>query len=450
MPQTLKIKLLLQKISPASRVILQRQILLLGGMVAQKATSAAIVILLCRYLLPEQFGAYVVAMSLIELAFLFIGFGTQTIMIRAIAQGRDVDAVCRAGLVTRLAAALPGIPALLVAAALIPAQGGIGALALLMLPGMLAYVFAEIPIALLLARNRMAWKACLDLAAGLLGFALMFAFLRCGWGLKGAAAAFSIRRVFQLLLAQWMCTRINAAELTHQKTLVPASFGSETRRLLREAAPLGIAGLAVAFHARWAPLLLAAWVSSEASGLFASAWQFFELITLVGTVMAGAAFPAMASAYAQSRAHGSSLALNTAMINLLAGILLAAVASLLAQWALPLVLGRAFSPSAPVLRVLLSATPLIFLYEMILHSLYANGRQRRVAAMRLLGLVSGLLLNCLLLPRHGIIGGAWATLANECIMTIGMLCMAADKRFIAPALIAGAGGACVFCVAFLF
>jgi O-antigen/teichoic acid export membrane protein len=401
---------------PTARTLLNRQALLVAGMVAQKASAAAIVVILCRYLLPDQFGAYVVAMSLIELAFLGIGFGTQTIMIRAVAQGRDLAATYRAGMAVRFVSALVAVPALLLTARAMPGAE-VGLLAFLMLPGMLAYVFAETPLALLLGRNRMAWKAGLDFLASLAGLGLMWGFLAAGYGLPGAATAFSLRRILNLLLAEWACARLDGVSLMRlwgvPGRLAPAA--AEARRLWREAAPLGLAGLAVALHTRWAPLLLAAWISREAAGWFAGAWQFFEVVTLVGTVMAGAAFPALAAAHAQGRAAGERLTVAAGRLNVLAGILLAAAMSLAAGWILPLVLGRAYAPAVAALRLLLAAVPLIFLYEVLLHSLYANNRQVRVVVLRLVGLGTSLLFNSLLLPRWGLLGGAsWPRVSWPC------------------------------------
>ena len=136
-------------------------------------------------------------------------------------------------------------------------------------------------------------------------------------------------------------------------------------------------------------------------------------------------------------------------VNVLTAIPVAATVSAIAAWALPMALGSAYLPSVPILRVLLAAIPIIYFYETILNSLYADSKQNRVVIIRLVGLITSLLLNVSLLPKYGIMGGAWAALINELLMGIVFFAVLPSLRLFFLFLAALATTACILAMALL-
>lgn len=387
------------------RTVFAHQISLLSGAGAQRACSALIVMLLCRALSAEAFGRYVFMMSLLDIAFVLIGFGSHTVIVRAVAQGKDARALCDASFKFRLVTTAAVAP-LLLAAVFIMGRDSLFSLAAIMAVGLVAHVFAEIPLSVLQGRMFMGVKAAIDAATGLAGVVLTAAALASGFGLIGAAWAFSARRVLTLAAAQvWGRLKTGAGLSLRPAGRYPG--------LARESAPFGAAALAVVLYIRWSPILLFALISEKAAGLFGGALQVFEVITLVGTVMARAAFPSLAAAWGADRASGESLAGRIAGVSLAVAAPLAFIVSLIAPWAVPLVFKNHFADSAPVLRVLLAAAPMIFVYEILIHGLYAAHRQKTVLAVVGCGVFSSLALNAALLPRFGLAGAAFAVLLNE-------------------------------------
>jgi len=73
--------------------------------------------------------------------------------------------------------------------------------------------------------------------------------------------------------------------------------------------------------------------------------------------------------------------------------------------------------------VLLVAAPLFFLNYALTHQLIGWDRQKVYAGVSAAALVANLTLDVALVPRFGLVGAAWATVATEVVVTAG--CVAA-------------------------
>jgi len=92
-----------------------------------------------------------------------------------------------------------------------------------------------------------------------------------------------------------------------------------------------------------------------------------------------------------------------------AGVLVAAVLFLLKGRLIALLFGPAFTQSAITAGPLLLAIPLDFVASVFLTVLVAWDHPRRVFAATATAVASNVALNCVLIPRFGAMGAAWAT-----------------------------------------
>lgn len=400
--------------TPTLRSILSQEFALLTGSVIQRACSVLLIILLCRYLSDGQVGRYLFVLSLIEIAVIAIGFGSQTIMVRSLAQGALPRDTYTAGFGLRTISGTATFPLLLLAAGMLHGTS-------LLLPcaimgvGALISAFTELPVSMLIGRRHMGAKSAVDAGISLTGVGLLWLVLASGWGLIGAAIAFTLRNALGFVLMGTVSQRLTGGRPG------PRAPGM-IRSLFMEAAPIGAGFLAIALYTRWSALLLPGLISDQAAGWFGGAWRVFELMTFIGTVLARAAFPSIALAHGATT--GPLLVRRVLGVSLLASIPVTLGGSLLAGLLLPLVLGEEFRASVPILRLLAAVAPLIFVYEIMVHALYAAGRQKQVLAVMLAGVASSLGLNLLCLNMLGLEGAAWAAMANELMLfgAYSMLC----------------------------
>ncbi len=416
---------------PTLLSILRQECALLAGSLVQRGCSVLLIILLCRYLSDGQVGRFLFVLSLIEIAAIAVGFGSQTIMVRAVARGAAPRETYTAGLALRNLSGMATFPLLLLAAGALRGSS-------LLLPcaimgaGAIMAGFTELPASMLLGRKHMAAKTAVDSANGLIGVGFLWFALASGWGLAGAAWAFTLRNAVCWALMEAASRRLTGGGPG------PRARGA-ARALFLEAAPIGAGLLAIALYTRWSALLLPGWISDQAAGWFGGAWRVFELMTFIGTVLARAAFPSIAEA--EGAAGEPRLVRRVLGLSLLASIPVALGGSLLANRLLPLVLGQEFQPSAPLLRRLCAAVPLIFVYEIMVHAMYAAGRQKRVLVVMLAGVASSLGLNILCLGVFGLDGAVWAALANELLLFLAYSALCPARGRVLPlsgALIAGA------------
>ena len=94
-----------------------------------------------------------------------------------------------------------------------------------------------------------------------------------------------------------------------------------------------------------------------------------------------------------------------------------------AGWLVTLFYGPSYAAATPAFRVLLVAAPLFFLNYALTHQLIGWDRQKVYAGVSAAALVANLTLDVALVPRFGLVGAAWATVATEVVVTAG--CVAA-------------------------
>lgn len=376
---------------------------LLAGLVGQRFGTLVIAVLLGRYLLPDGFGKYLFIFSLLEIAVLGVGLSSQTIVVRDVAGGaRETFADA---LWLRLLLAAPVYALLLLGMAMFgPATLLVPAA--IMGAGMVAGSVAEVPAAALLGRREMTAKAILDGTVSGIGVALFFAALASGKGLAGAAFAYATRGVVNLGAA-WLACRLRTGPWSCR-----LQWG-RVRALVLQSLPLFGDSLAVTIYTRVAPIFLVILISDTAAGLFGGAFRIFEVVTLVGTVAARASLPSISGAMTAGAAASRDLVRRLTTLVFLFALLPALAVSALAGTILEALLGQSFGAAAPVLRILLAAAPLIWVYDMTIHYLYALHRQRDVLLVNLGGIGVSLTLNLLIIPPFGLGGAAAAVLLTE-------------------------------------
>ena len=137
------------------------------------------------------------------------------------------------------------------------------------------------------------------------------------------------------------------------------------------------------------------------------------LTTVFLPICAGLAAAGAHDALRRSLAKLSTIALAAGAAAFLA-------ANLVAEWAILFVYGAAYATSADVLRVHFAATPFVFLGTVALFHLTALRRERTALLCAAAGLGFNAALDLLLIPGHGPVGAAWATLAAEATAAVGL------------------------------
>jgi len=212
----------------------------------------------------------------------------------------------------------------------------------------------------------------------------------------------------------------------------PADLTPPAGRFASDVWPIGAGIVLSALYFRLDLFFVEYWRGVESVALYNAVFRLVEALRLFPAATLAVAFPLLCRARdlrPLARLAGGLLA---------AGAAAAAVVAWPAGWLVTLFYGPAFAAAAPALRVLLAAVPLFFLNYALTHQLIGWDRQGAYARVSGAALVANVGLNLALVPRFGMIGAAWATVATEVVVTAGCA-LALARRDARPREVRGLG-----------
>lgn len=206
------------------------------------------------------------------------------------------------------------------------------------------------------------------------------------------------------------------------------------RQLLALSWPLAVSGFAAKLNLRVDELLLQALRGVEEVGRYSAPVRLLEPTYVLAQVIVVSGFPPLL------RLRHDTVAFNRAMQRLFSvlfacALLIALAVSLPAQHIVGIALGPQYSDSAEILAVHAWATVFVF---------WGEGLSKWILVKDLLwfslvrhggGAVLNIGLNLVLIPTHGGLGAAWATLASYAMATIGASVLLPHARQVAPMMV---------------
>lgn len=351
-----------------------------------------------RQLGEAAFGQWAWLAALTFLGNTFTTFGTDTLLIRNLAQTPHGKIQASAALCWQLT--LTGLwwLGIFLALNIIPAElrWPLTAASLALWP----LAFYSVLSSVLRAHQQMFRFMLASLGMALFQLTLGGLWVRTEGGVLMVAAITALAPLVGTLLAALLLRGV--APLG---SLFPKVTLTEFSALARLAWPFAaITGLAVLYQ-RLSILLLAPLAGEAATGLFSAALRLADGLKLGHYAVLGALLPALARNPTRSK--------NALWLLLALALGLAASVSLLAPTIIEILFGPRFAPSAPVLRVLAwLIVPYTFsAYHSVTH--VVRGAEQTVLWVNLVGVLILALALWLAVPRWGLLGAAWAVLLAE-------------------------------------
>lgn len=183
----------------------------------------------------------------------------------------------------------------------------------------------------------------------------------------------------------------------------------EAGRLLREGWPLALSGLLVVLTMQMDRLLLGRHAGDAAVGVYAAAARFTEVLYALPVALGAAVMPRLATLHREDPAGYRREARRVFWGVGAVGLVLSAVVSLLAPWFVPLVLGARYGEAARIFSAHVWALAGVCLVSLRSRFLVIEGGTRWIFSISLLTALFNFSANLLLIPRHGGLGAAWAT-----------------------------------------
>jgi O-antigen/teichoic acid export membrane protein len=186
---------------------------------------------------------------------------------------------------------------------------------------------------------------------------------------------------------------------------------SRVRPLLRSALPVAPAALIGVLYLKLDAAMVALLAGREDLGHYGAAYQPIEYLLLGSAVVIHLLFPLLARAAENAESFQDRYALGA---DVLIGAF-AAIAAMVVVLARPLVqaaYGSAYEPSSAPLALLACALVFITINAWQGTALLAVGEQSRNLRYVAVAIVSNIAVDLVLIPRFGIVGAAWGTLAT--------------------------------------
>ena len=367
---------------------------------------------LTRYLGPEDYGRYTLALMYMQLFGVLADVGLFTTVVREISKDPSrTDELVGNTLVLRLLLSI-GVIALAAATSLVLPYDHEQRVAIVLagaplLLGMLNTTF----VAIVQSRLQMSRAVVGDVLgrAVALGLVLLVAGIDLGfYAVMGAAAGGALAT----LLVTWLLTRRLAAV---RPRVEPAVW----RRLLKAAVPLGVALAINELYFRADTLIISIYEPYDQVGFYTLAYRILELALVLGAILLNTTFPVLSEAVARDEERARRTIQTTTDLLVILGVPLVAGGLVLAPDVIELAAGDEFEDAATPLRILLAAGALAWVNGVFGYALIAKERQTSALWLNVTGLTFNVVLNLLLIPRYGIVVAAIVTVASEILILVG-------------------------------
>jgi O-antigen/teichoic acid export membrane protein len=382
-----------------------------AGQLAGRLYGSGLAFVITALVLPRRlsepdFGIFVFYLTLYQLLHTMLDFGAGTIVIREASRDR-----ARAGRLIGMLIGLKGRLALVAALLLLPVgvwfDGVTPRAALLGLAALHLLCHAPAGAATIFHVDMAFGRAILAGAAG-----------QSAWLLATLAlVAGGAREPALYLLAFGLGSAVQgAASYAWARRRVVVRFDAsraERRRLWSESWPAGVSLTMAAVYYHIDAVMLRPMVGEVAVAHYGAAYRLMGFVLMVPVLLSQVVFPVFSRLWAGGPAALRPVFVNTTAFLLGLGVLVPPTVWLVRRDVMALVFPPEYGAGAQSLGILSLAIVLVFgAYPHVL-ALLAAGQQRLMMALSTAGALLNVGLNLALIPRHGIEGAAWATVATE-------------------------------------
>lgn len=191
--------------------------------------------------------------------------------------------------------------------------------------------------------------------------------------------------------------------------------GGIAKKLLKDAWPLVLSSLVVMIYMRIDQVMIKEMLGDYEVGIYSAAVRLSEAIYFIPVFIAASVFPAILNAKKQSIIlyHVRLKRLYTFLVWL--AVCIALPVTFLNEWLITLLYGKAYIEAGQVLMIHIWAAVFVFLGVAFGKYLLAENFTKITFQKSLLGAVSNVVLNLILIPQLGILGAATATLLAQFI-----------------------------------
>lgn len=216
---------------------------------------------------------------------------------------------------------------------------------------------------------------------------------------------------------------------TNRSKLFALKFNKTTSiSLLKDSWPLILSGMVVAVYMKIDQIMIKEMMNATAVGQYAVAVRLSEAWYFIPMVITSSLFPAMISAKTKNETVYYSRLQKLYFLTIWVAIAIALPMTFLSDWVVATLFGEEYSQAGSILIVHVWAG--VFVAFSFITSKHINiiNRQSLTMVATIIGAVSNVVLNFLLIEKFGVVGAAYATLLSYALVNYLVLFVFKDLR----------------------
>ncbi|ABV37590.1 polysaccharide biosynthesis protein [Shewanella sediminis HAW-EB3] len=223
--------------------------------------------------------------------------------------------------------------------------------------------------------------------------------------------------VLLLTVVEWVVLSLMwllVYQLYHKRLKEMSWCSAQARRYLSRCGWLILSSIAAIVYLKIDQVMLGSLHSSESVAFYSLASRLSEVWYLVPGIVVASFYPSLIKAKEQNEDYQGSLQrLSDSLC--WAAITIAILMSVIAPVLVPLLFGDTYLPVVAILQIHIWAGVFIFMRALFSKWLLIEDLPKYSLVTHGSGAIINLLLNSLLIPEHGALGAAWATLASYAV-----------------------------------
>ncbi|MEK9182663.1 MAG: flippase [Patescibacteria group bacterium] len=392
--------------SSAKQTIIKNTFWLFLGEASGRLLKMLLIVYAARKLGAAGWGVFSYAISIASLLMIFADIGIDNLIIREISQKKENHKILiSAALFIKIAILLSSILLVIFVSPYISsipeAAGLFSAVAVILFFDVIRNSGFAINRVLEKMEKETIIKVIMNSVILVLGIALINAdpspiSLAVSYAIGSIIGALLIVGVIRKVVAEFM-TRINKETL---------------KIVLGTTLPFAIMALVGSIMANTDVFMLGIWKTPEDIGVYAAAQRFYQFIIMLPSMIATAMFPLM-SRLAHKENEKFKIVLEKALFVLaVIGMPIALGGIVLTNQIVLLVFGQLYIDAIPVLYIFMIMLLMTLPMTLLINSIFAYDKQRKLVRANIFGMLANVLLNFLLIPKFGATGAAFATLIS--------------------------------------
>ncbi|KKG13237.1 hypothetical protein DU34_04035 [Methanosarcina mazei] len=190
------------------------------------------------------------------------------------------------------------------------------------------------------------------------------------------------------------------------------------KKILLEALPIAVSTVFIMIYFRVDMVMLSFLTNDTDVGFYSAAYRLTEALTFIPSVLMVSIYPIMSKYFSEGNKAFDYIYTKSFKILFASGLLIATIVTFLSEKIILEIYGPEYYGSVIALQVLIWATSIMFVNQLLSSTYIASGNQKIMAKISAIAAVLNIGLNLLLIPSYSYTGASIATFFTELIVMI--------------------------------